>query len=360
MTKIIKFISSMVISFSLLVSFEFSSYSQNIGISTTPRPLHYMGLEWDSPEDMKPYLLTDDRSKTVTLPTSVDNSYLYPIPMDQDNNDCVAWALAYAQMSVLQTLKWEWTANTSNHIFSPSFLFNYMNKGVNKGLNILDTLKDIVNVGFCPSTYYPVKTSLQSNLPALAQVAASLYKPSSFYITTSQTQIKQAIAEGKGVVIGVVVYDDLYYHLTPTNDTYNLKDGTNHGNHAICLVGYDDSRQAFKFINSWGTDWGVNGYGWISYDFVADTTINHHGSNRGYVMNYSSNVDYVMGDSNLDNTITAADSRLALRYTADLETFTDRQQVLSDVDGDGNVSAADARNILNYSAGNLTKFPLYE
>ena len=45
-------------------------------------------------------------------------------------------------------------------------------------------------------------------------------------------------------------------------------------NHAICIVGYDDNYPtpdgpgAFKFINSWGADWGQNGYGRISYAYA--------------------------------------------------------------------------------------------
>lgn len=39
--------------------------------------------------------------------------------------------------------------------------------------------------------------------------------------------------------------------------------------HAICICGFDDALQAFKFKNSWGADWGDNGYGWISYEYVS-------------------------------------------------------------------------------------------
>lgn len=357
--KITKRFIATFLSVILLISYSVNSYAQDVGLSKDSQLLYYTGLEWDSPEDLEPYLLRNDDTRTVTLPTSVDNSALYPTPMNQDYKDCVAWAVAYAQMSTLQTLKWNWTPNIASHIFSPSFLFNRINEGTNVGLTISATMSDVVQNGLCPSTYYPVKKSLESDLPSKAEVAASLYKPYSFYVTNTQTQIKQALAEGKGVVIGVYNGTDLR-SLSSNNRVYDSKIGRAETGHAICLVGYNDSERTFKFINSWGTRWGVNGYGWISYDFVADTDINRTGSNRGYVFYYSSTVDYVMGDSNLDNTITAADGRLALRYTADLETFTDRQQVLSDVDGDGNVSAADARNILNYSAGNLTKFPLYE
>ena len=36
--------------------------------------------------------------------------------------------------------------------------------------------------------------------------------------------------------------------------------------HALALVGYDDRRQAFRLINSWGTAWGDGGYLWIDYE----------------------------------------------------------------------------------------------
>lgn len=36
-------------------------------------------------------------------------------------------------------------------------------------------------------------------------------------------------------------------------------------NHAITLVGWDDSKQAWRIKNSWGTGWGESGYMWIAY-----------------------------------------------------------------------------------------------
>jgi C1A family cysteine protease len=39
------------------------------------------------------------------------------------------------------------------------------------------------------------------------------------------------------------------------------------GGHCICLVGYDDTKRLLKFKNSWGTSWGDNGYGYLSYDY---------------------------------------------------------------------------------------------
>ena len=37
--------------------------------------------------------------------------------------------------------------------------------------------------------------------------------------------------------------------------------------HAMTVVGWDDAKQAYKVANSWGTDWGDKGYGWVDYAY---------------------------------------------------------------------------------------------
>lgn len=36
----------------------------------------------------------------------------------------------------------------------------------------------------------------------------------------------------------------------------------------MTIVGYDEGRQAFRLINSWGKGWGDRGYAWIGYDLL--------------------------------------------------------------------------------------------
>ena len=62
-------------------------------------------------------------------------------------------------------------------------------------------------------------------------------------------------------------------------------------------------------------------------------------------------IDYILGDVDLNGKITASDARLALRYSAKLETFDDIRLLAADYNTDGRVTAYDARCILKVSAG---------
>ena len=46
----------------------------------------------------------------------------------------------------------------------------------------------------------------------------------------------------------------------PTSSTNYFR-----GYHCVCVVGYDDTKQAWLMKNSWGTSWGMGGYCWIGY-----------------------------------------------------------------------------------------------
>lgn len=61
-------------------------------------------------------------------------------------------------------------------------------------------------------------------------------------------------------------------------------------------------------------------------------------------------VEIVYGDLNGDGEITAADARIVLRASAQLETLTDAQKIAADVVKDGEIHANDARRILRLSA----------
>ncbi len=45
------------------------------------------------------------------------------------------------------------------------------------------------------------------------------------------------------------------------------KSMTGFGGHAMCVVGYDDKNYvgSFLLMNSWGPEWGINGFAWVPY-----------------------------------------------------------------------------------------------
>ena len=64
-----------------------------------------------------------------------------------------------------------------------------------------------------------------------------------------------------------------------------------------------------------------------------------------------------LGDINGDAKVNSTDSRLALRYASQLESFDGYQTFVADVNGDGAVNTTDARLILRYVSGLETSFP---
>ncbi|MBR3869259.1 MAG: S8 family serine peptidase [Clostridia bacterium] len=73
----------------------------------------------------------------------------------------------------------------------------------------------------------------------------------------------------------------------------------------------------------------------------------------GYLNIFNAILDasgYILGDTNADGTITAADARLALRFSSQLETPSNLQRVLCDMNNDFYITAADSRTILQMAA----------
>lgn len=77
------------------------------------------------------------------------------------------------------------------------------------------------------------------------------------------------------VVMNIMFYFKLFNkdgdaERTPSKieKTACLKEGKDCGGHVVLLVGYDASTQRFIFRNSWGPEWGSNGYGTLPVEYV--------------------------------------------------------------------------------------------
>ena len=76
--------------------------------------------------------------------------------------------------------------------------------------------------------------------------------------------IKGELANGHPVVFGMLVGENFLRHRGEA--VYRGRVLNPDISHAMAIVGYDEKRQAFHVMNSWGREWGRNGYAWIDYD----------------------------------------------------------------------------------------------
>ena len=94
-----------------------------------------------------------------------------------------------------------------------------------------------------PSTIQEVKQALVDHGP----IVSTMWVDPSF-------QAYRAPAEGSGD-------SDVYF-----DNLNGLGLSPSQVNHAVQVVGWDDERQAWHVKNSWGTNWGLDGYAWVSYN----------------------------------------------------------------------------------------------
>lgn len=213
------------------------------------------------------------------IPASVDLSSRMPPPGSQaPQNSCVAWAVAYANYSYINAARNNCAYFSSGQpnpqcLFSPSFVYNQINGGQNRGTYFQDAFRIMQQQGVAPLSampYIPNNWWIQPD--ENARRAAAQYKISSYWQLGRSgedffMETKAWLAKGIPVIASVKV-DNYLKKMYGFPDPYvwtNWSGAPENMGHAILITGYDDNRAVFKFINSYGSNWGNKGYGYISY-----------------------------------------------------------------------------------------------
>ena len=192
-------------------------------------------------------------------------------PGDQGpQGSCVGWAVAYTLKSYHERIERGWPLNNNRHVMSPAYVYNQI-KQPGGGSYYADAFTLLAVQGVSSWAEMPYNWRDDRSQPSSrARAEAADYKIAEWGTVRRTThalfvqEVKRHLAAATPVLIAVPVYPDLD-NLSERNAVYDDDSGRQRGYHAVVIVGYDDGRSAFKIVNSWGTDWGIGGYGWIDY-----------------------------------------------------------------------------------------------
>lgn len=232
---------------------------------------HQLGCNLLPPNVYMSIPLKDEVSSALkVLPTSVNLS-TPPVGDQGGEGSCVAWGTTYAARSIAwhaaNPAAWSYSVN----IFSPEYVYNQIKQGsCTAGSYVTDGLNLLQSQGVVPWSVMPYSDANGcSTQPTAAQrTTAAAYKIAGYSrVSITSTAIKTQLAAGKPVIVAGPVNNAFMYLSGST--VLGRFTGSSLGGHCYCVVGYDDSRQAFKIQNSWATTWGASGFGYISYSYVS-------------------------------------------------------------------------------------------
>lgn len=124
----------------------------------------------------------------------------------------------------------------------------------------LDAFRD---EGVADEACYPYVAGDQDCTNLCSDADRRLTHIGSYSELTSHEEMKDWISSRAPVVGTLKVYEDFVrlYH----GGVYRHVAGAFAGGHCICVIGYDDDRDCWIGKNSWGTDWGEDGFFEIGY-----------------------------------------------------------------------------------------------
>lgn len=205
------------------------------------------------------------------LPSKKDLSEFLPKPETQEFNDCVGWAVGRACFSYQMALSRRRKPKEPHDLFSPTYIYSQINMGSDGGSYIYHTSKpnavSLVLLKGCASEatapYDRSSTGWNETPTTAAHDEAQNFRAYYHERLTNMTAIKRSIVENHPVVLSIRT-DDTFYSSVDTS-IYQWSGDSTSGHHAICAVGYDDSKSAVKLLNSWGDSWKNDGFCWVNY-----------------------------------------------------------------------------------------------
>jgi C1A family cysteine protease len=228
--------------------------------------------------DHRDYLYAAPVPMLQALPTSIDLTAQCPPIYDQGQlGSCTANAIAGA-------IQFEEIKQNLPQVITPSRLFIYYNERViehtvdsDSGAMLRDGIKSVAQQGACPEEEWPYDIAQFQQKPGTNCYEDALQHKVKLYQRVAQNlnQMKGCLASGYPFVVGFSVYESFETPQVAQTGHVPLPQSTEQqiGGHAVVAVGYDDANQWFICRNSWGTNWGMNGYFTMPYAYLTNSDL---------------------------------------------------------------------------------------
>ena len=219
--------------------------------------------------------LADDAGRNP-LPEAVSLLRFAPTRGDQgQQGSCVAWSSAYAAQTILVAAA---THQDPNSIaFSPSYLYNQIKLDGCQGSYVQRAMEAMQKNGGVALSRYPYNDQDCDREPSSSDVQTGRQNVIHGFTRLTQDNeainiraIKEHLAKDAPVVIGMMVGQSFMQDMMG-QELWKPQgmdaSGMGMGGHAMCVIGYDDSKfgGAFQLMNSWTPQWGNNGIAWVRY-----------------------------------------------------------------------------------------------
>ena len=183
--------------------------------------------------------------------------------------------------AILSAYKYDEINQHGKVYYEPSRLFLYYNERsmegtteYDNGASIRDGIKSLNKVGVCSEDKWPYNIDYFRYKPTSDCYKEAQGHESLQYKRLNQDieQFKECLKSGYPFVFGFSVYESFETEEVSKTGIMPMPSESEKvlGGHAVMCVGYDENKKMFIIMNSWGEEWGEDGYFYMPYDFISN------------------------------------------------------------------------------------------
>lgn len=194
---------------------------------------------------------------------------------------CTSWATVYAARTIAEAVRNGWTNKDviTRESFSPLYVYAQIKHTddyeCRRGSHIFNALKVLKEQGVVKNQDFDNLCANPEEITYTLRQKAGQYKIDDYFTLfkldrisgeEKVARVKKAIAEDCPVMIAMWLPKS--FHSAGGDWSGIDVNPDDHGYHAMCVVGYDDNHVgggAFEIMNSWGQNWGNQGFTWVKY-----------------------------------------------------------------------------------------------